>query len=227
MLDVHDQLAILSKSFQSNSLLIFDIAKNVNKTLRSLKKLFDTPGENEKHFWIEVRKDDSADVLRTCHLSDGEEGRTLFKVDRKQVIDGLESHLIERYLKMLDNDVLNSMSAFDHRHWPPAGSLEGANDEQIEELYTAFKGFFDESETKEMVVEQWNDMQSHDCLDPRPVMNAHVSRLMVARARSLPRAVPTASSPGGHRPHSPSRHVRVRAHLLADERHQDIRAQLG
>ena len=159
MLDVHDQLAILSKSFQSNSLLIFDIGKNVNKTLRALKKLLDTPGENEKQFWIEVRKDDSADVLRTCHLSDGEEGRTLFKVDRKQVIDGLDTHLIERYLKVLDNDVLKSISAFDHRYWPPAGSLEGANDEQIEELYTAFKGFFDESETKEIVIEQWNEMQ--------------------------------------------------------------------
>ena len=119
MLDVHDQLAILSKSFQSNSLLVFDIAKNVNKTLRALKKLLDTPAENEKQFWIEVKKDDSANVLRTCHLSDGEEGRIAFKEDRKQVIDALDSHLIERYLKVLDNDVLKSMSAFDHRHWPP------------------------------------------------------------------------------------------------------------
>jgi hypothetical protein len=160
MLDVHDQLAILSKSFQSNSLLIFDVGKNVNKTLRALKKLLDTPGENEKKFWIEVKKDDSADVLRTCHLSDGEEGRIAFKNDRKQVIDGLDSHLIQRYLKVLENNVLKSMTAFDHRHWPPAGSLEGANDGQIEDLYEAFKSFFDESETKAIVVEQWNDMQS-------------------------------------------------------------------
>jgi len=34
MLDVHNQLGILSKSYQSNSLIIFDISKNLNRTLR-------------------------------------------------------------------------------------------------------------------------------------------------------------------------------------------------
>ena len=34
MLDVHNQLGILSKSYQSNSLVIFDISKNLNRTLR-------------------------------------------------------------------------------------------------------------------------------------------------------------------------------------------------
>jgi hypothetical protein len=161
MLDVHDQLATLSKSFQSNSLLVFDISKNVNKTLRALQKLQDTPSENEKLFWTEVKKDESADVMRTCHLIDGEEGRAAFKVDRKQVIDALDRHLIERYQKVLDNNVLKSMSAFDHRYWPSAGSnLQGANDEQISDLYEAFKCFFEESETTMAVVEQWNDMQS-------------------------------------------------------------------
>lgn len=48
ILDVHEQLAILSKSFQSNALLIFDISKNINKTLAQLKKLLDKPGSNEQ-----------------------------------------------------------------------------------------------------------------------------------------------------------------------------------
>ncbi len=39
MLDVHNQLGILSKSYQSNSLVIFDISKNLNRTLRALEKL--------------------------------------------------------------------------------------------------------------------------------------------------------------------------------------------
>ena len=39
MLDVHNQLGILSKSYQSNSLVIFDISKNLNRTLRALDKL--------------------------------------------------------------------------------------------------------------------------------------------------------------------------------------------
>ena len=37
--DVHEQLGILSKSYQSNSLLIFDVSKNLNRTLRTLEKL--------------------------------------------------------------------------------------------------------------------------------------------------------------------------------------------
>ena len=41
MLDVHNQLGILSKGFQSNTLVIFDISKNLylNRTLRALEKL--------------------------------------------------------------------------------------------------------------------------------------------------------------------------------------------
>lgn len=38
MLDVHDQLAILSKSFQSNSLIVYDISRNINKTLKQLER---------------------------------------------------------------------------------------------------------------------------------------------------------------------------------------------
>ena len=55
MLDVHAQLAILSKSFQSNSLTVFDIPKNLNRSLRALQKLKDTPGPAEQAFWAEMR----------------------------------------------------------------------------------------------------------------------------------------------------------------------------
>ena len=161
MLDVHNDLAILSKSFQSNSLLVFDIAKNVNKTLKSLEKLQDAAGVQEKLFWAEVKKDEDADVLRTCQLSDGEAGRVQFKSDRKQVTGALTDHLIKRYKKVLDDPVLKNMTAFDHRFWPPDSSdLEGINDEQIGVLYEAFKVFFKDEETKDTAVEQWNDMQS-------------------------------------------------------------------
>lgn len=160
MLDVHEQLTILSKSFQSNSLVVFDIGKNVNKTLRALQKLLETPGKNEKEFLIEVKKDEGADILRTCQLKDGEEGRAMFKIDRKQVLESLNDHLIERYHKVLDNDVLKSLSAFDHRYYPSkSSSAEGVEDEKIEVLYKAFATFFDESETLETLLEQWNEMQ--------------------------------------------------------------------
>ena len=123
--------------------------------LRSLK------GPNEKAFWAEVQKDEQADVLRTCQLNDGEEARKQLVSDRKQVLDALNEHLIERFQKVLDDPVLKSMSVFDNRFWPSDSSkLEGINDGQIEDLYEAFKGFFEEHEPVELVVEQWNELQS-------------------------------------------------------------------
>ena len=55
MEDVHEQLAILSKSFQSNSLIVYDISRNVNKTLKALQKLGEkvgTSGTCRKPRWL-------------------------------------------------------------------------------------------------------------------------------------------------------------------------------
>ena len=161
MLDVHDQLGILSKSFQSNSLLIFDVPANINKTLRALKKLKETPGPNERQFWVEVRKIDGADMFHSAQLTDGVDGRTHFKSDRLQVLQSLDDHLIKRYQKVLDNNVLQSMSVFDQRFWPKSmDDCISQYDQKIEDLYIAFKGFYLESETLELVLEQWHDLQS-------------------------------------------------------------------
>lgn len=73
MLDVHAEVAILSTSFQSNSPVVNDIARNSNKTLRALRKL-EKPGINEALFWAEVNKNQAADVLRTCQLKNGVSG---------------------------------------------------------------------------------------------------------------------------------------------------------
>ena len=72
MLDVHNQLGILSKGYQSNTLVIFDISKNLNRTLRALDKLKkeESCGPEESKFWGFVNSDD-ADCLRTCQLEEG------------------------------------------------------------------------------------------------------------------------------------------------------------
>jgi hypothetical protein len=51
MLDVHNQLGILSKGYQSNTLVIFDISKNLNRTLRALEEL----KKEESWAWRMVR----------------------------------------------------------------------------------------------------------------------------------------------------------------------------
>ena len=38
MLDVHAQLAILSKGYQANGLIVFDISSHLNKTLRAAEQ---------------------------------------------------------------------------------------------------------------------------------------------------------------------------------------------
>ena len=76
MLDVHEQLAILSKSYQSNTLCIFDVSNNLNKTLRALEKLKHKPGSEEANFLAAVAKNDGADCLDTCQLYEGEAGRS-------------------------------------------------------------------------------------------------------------------------------------------------------
>ena len=84
MLDIHDQLAILSKSFQSNALIVFDIPKNITRTIKALKKLVDTsgPGEHEQALLVELAKDEGANMFRTCAVFEREEGEPAFKKDR-------------------------------------------------------------------------------------------------------------------------------------------------
>ena len=65
MLDVHELLAILSKTFQSNTLVVNDIPRNVNKTLRALAKLKSERGKHELAFMKDVEKDGDADIFRT------------------------------------------------------------------------------------------------------------------------------------------------------------------
>ena len=109
MLDVHAQLAILSKGYQANGLIVFDISKHLNRTLRELEKLKSKPGTSEQAFWDEVAKNQNADALGTCQLFDGEEGRKLFKEDREAILDGLAEHLTTRFKAVLDNPILNAM----------------------------------------------------------------------------------------------------------------------
>ena len=160
MLDVHAQLAILSKSFQSNSLTVFDIPKNLNRSLRALQKLKDTPGPAEQAFWAEVSKDDNADVLRTCQLFAGEEGRIDFKNNREAILAELDENLTTRYQKVLDDPVIRSMAIFEHKKWPSsAEALKDFGTTELLLLYSTYKTFFESSETESLLLEQWEDMK--------------------------------------------------------------------
>ena len=162
MLDVHNQLGILSKSYQSNSLVIFDISKNLNRTLRVLQKLkiLSSCGAEETKFWAAVGLDD-ADCLRTCQLEDGVAGRAALKTDRVEVVDSLNSHLIDRFQKVLDDPILEAFSIFDVRKWPTNKDiLKSSYKDGIELLYSTYKIFYTEEETLEMVLDQWEDLKA-------------------------------------------------------------------
>ena len=162
MLDVHNQLGILSKGYQSNTLVIFDISKNLNRTLRALEKLKkeESCGPEESTFWGFVNTDD-ADCLRTCQLEEGESGRKALKADRIEVIEALSSHLVERFQKVLDDPILEAFSIFDVRKWPADKDvLKDSYIDGIKLLYKTYKIFYAEEETEEMVLEQWEDLKA-------------------------------------------------------------------
>ena len=158
MLDVHEQLAILSKSYQSNSVLVFDIARNLNKCLAKLEKARDHPSDEEKKFLNQVDEDD-ANALGTCKLFDVEDGRAHFKTDRAEVIDGLSDHLTTRFTKVLDNPVLQAMSLFDKRKWPSdKATLQESWHSELETLFDAYRIFFLDTTTADDVIEEWKQM---------------------------------------------------------------------
>ena len=124
MLDVHEQLSFLSKAFQGNRLVLVDIPRLVNKSLRALEKLGKSRGKYLLGFYEQVSVDDSADILghqggtRTCHLEDGEQGRIDLKSDIQQVITALNDHISTRYAKVLDNELIQATGAFQARALP-------------------------------------------------------------------------------------------------------------
>ena len=159
MLDTHEQLAILSKSFQSNSLIVFDISKNVNKTLAQLKKLTDRPGQHEQILISKLDENDGANMYHTCQIVGRDEGELLVKEDRKTVLDALDRHFISRFQKVLDDPVLKAMSIFDHRYWPGDNdALKASYTAELELLYKSYIHFFDEGETLEDVRQQFETM---------------------------------------------------------------------
>ena len=150
MLDVHEQLSILSRSFQSNALVVFDISRNLNTTLAKLTKLKDKPGEHESQFLKAVAENDNAFCLNTCQLEvyDKSEppvdGCDACKEDRIIICDALCEQLTDRFKKVLDNPILQAMAIFDHKKWPRDSEFlrESWNDE-VHIIGQAFKPPFE------------------------------------------------------------------------------------
>ena len=116
MLDVHEQLSILSRSYQSNALVVFDISRHLNRSLKALEKIKTKPGEHERAFLTAVAEND-ANCLRMCKLeiydAEGTDGRKAFQEDRITICDALCKQLTERFQKVLDNPILQAMAVFD------------------------------------------------------------------------------------------------------------------
>jgi hypothetical protein len=160
MIDVHEQLGILSKSYQSNSLVLFDIPMNLNKTLFALKKQESTPAKSEQAFLDQVAKDDNAYALQTVQLTDVEDGIEERVEDRTQTLSSLTEFLTSRFKKVLNDPILQAMGAFDHRKWHSTkAAISGQFSEQIELLYTTYKSFYEDDETLEMVQDQWEQIK--------------------------------------------------------------------
>lgn len=180
MLDVHNQLAILSKTFQAKSLIISDISKGVNKSLRALRALKEAPGEHEAAFYKVIEDSPGTDQLTTCPLYDGEVGRPLFKDDRAFLLDELADDIGKRFAKVLENPVLQAFGVFDHRLWPTGKDLDTFGDSDITCLVQHYSDFFtDTLELKHataLVLEHWHDMIT--MIDSAPGLKSYAFKLL-------------------------------------------------
>lgn len=160
MLDVYEQLAIMSKGLQSNSLIISDVRKYVVKTTRGLSKVSDNPGTKEAWLAEQCAKDGGANNLGTCALQVYDDIDEDLKRDRAYVITALKDQLHSRFKKVLDHPVLQAFAVFDHRHWPTEQQrLKDFGAAEINELYKHYEVFFNDT-TKEAVLEQRIDLKN-------------------------------------------------------------------
>jgi hypothetical protein len=126
--------------------------------LHSLKKMKATPGEHEAKFRIEIAKDDDANCLATCQLYDADDAT--FKQLRSDIIDALDKFLVSRFVKTLEDPILDAAKAFSHRHWPTSqAALQGMHNDAIKLLYSHYGHFFEADETEADVLEQWEAMK--------------------------------------------------------------------
>ena len=107
MQDIYGQLAILCKGWQANSLIISDVVKYVNKTLRAIMKVTVSLGQKEAWLKAACAKDEDANVLDTCALQmlceDVDED---ISTDSTQVLTALKLHIESRFTKVLDHSML-------------------------------------------------------------------------------------------------------------------------
>ena len=172
MLDLYGAAAKLSCTLQGNSVTLFDVAKSVNQAAARLAALKSTPAANEAIFLGDCANDHGTDVYKvTCHLEDGDKGRSLVDADRKAMCDGLIEHFESRFSKVLDRPEIHAFAVFDHRKWPPLRPLEpmeAYGKPEISLLFDHFVVFFSDT-TKEVVLSQWVDLKK-EILDAEGLM---------------------------------------------------------
>jgi hypothetical protein len=159
MMDVHHHLGVLSKSFQSNTLLISDLPKNISKTVRALQKLKTDPGPKEAEVRAACVQDGDANIYKSCRLSGPKDGFDGMDDDRKTICDSLVEELNERYAKVLKHSVLEAFSVFENRGWPEdREKLEEFGINEIKLLYEHYRIFF--TEPLNDVLDQWLDLKT-------------------------------------------------------------------
>eukprot|EP00732_Lithocolla_globosa_P000824 Lithocolla_globosa_v1_NODE_316_length_4526_cov_4.454403.p2 type:complete len:523 gc:universal NODE_316_length_4526_cov_4.454403:2787-4355(+) len=186
MLDYHAVLKILSKCFQSNTLLISDITDDVSSSLRSLRKLKRnnfTTGAFVKQFHDNFDSDSGklACLLKNSKAPQqsetavpeektislillGQEQRNDVERDMEALLDETANSLTERYLDVLKHPILQTFAVFEHRHWPQQCTddtdefAQTYGHAEIDKLLEFYGEFF--SDTEKLVArQQWVHMK--------------------------------------------------------------------
>ena len=88
-------------------------------------------------------------------------GRAKLKEHRADIFTSLSEFLTARFSKVLDDPIIKAMSALDFRKWPTeTKALENYGNQDIQLLFKAYQGFYDETTTEDEVIDQWCEIKS-------------------------------------------------------------------
>lgn len=160
MLDVHDPLSQMSKSFQKKSGIISDIVDCLAEAIEQFDALLEKPGKHESAF-IEAVADDN--VFCGTVLQGREASQEDLETDKKALLNALKVDSKARFLDVLENPVLKWFAIFDHRSWPPSDKVGDTNladygNQELVELLKTYAHFFDDVGHDE-VMREWKALK--------------------------------------------------------------------
>jgi hypothetical protein len=165
MLDVHDTLSRMSKSFQARSGIISDIIDNLGFALADFDALKTICGPQERGFLAAVKEEDNSfggTVLQNRQEAEAQNGP--LQDDRRVLLESLSADSTRRFKEVLSDPTIKQLAIFDQRQWPPldvapvTALADFGNEELLSLCKDRFGQFFEDVDA-EALTNQWKRLK--------------------------------------------------------------------